>query len=361
MNTQLPKPPKLAERFFRLYCNDDLIEEIEGDLLERFYDHHEAYGLSVAKRKYWINVFKFFKWHTIRRNRSKIRQNNIAIFQNYFKIALRNALRKKGYSLINVLGLVLGLSSFILIMLYTQHHLNFDKFHQYAQSIYRVNMGEHAITPNALSPLVKNNFPDELNLAVRGIRFFSRTFKLNGKIFLSEAYYADKDFLNMFSFQVLEGNKTTALELQNSLVLTRKEAMNLFGRIDILGEQIMVDDQPHQVTAVLENIPANSSLQFDFLVPLAAIAWTKQEVWNNASYFTFFQLAEGVNPDQFQKKFNRKVNEINNQEDLDKESFLLQPLANIHLQTDGKRQIEQFLVSDGKYIYIFSGVAISYC
>ena len=356
-SSQRPNPPRLASRLLHWYCSDPLKEEIAGDLEERFLDHLEVYGRRAAARKYWLNVFKFFRWHTLKRRNNKHHSNNSAMFSNYLKIALRSALRKKGYSFINILGLVLGLSSFILIMLYTQHHLNFDKFHTNAPNIHRANMGEYAITPNALAPVVKNNFPDELDLAVRGLRSFSRTFRLDDQSFLKDAYYVDKGFLDMFSFEVLLGNRSSALIDQNSLALTKREALKLFGRVDVLGEEVKIDGEPHYITAVLENLPTNSSLQFDFLVPLMAQGFARKEVWNNASYFTFFQLSKGVDVAQFQKKFNQKINELNGLDSGD-ENFLLQPLSSIHLQTDGKRLYEMFSVSDGNYIYIFSAVAV---
>lgn len=356
--SQKQKPPRLAQHLFNWYCNDALKEEIAGDLEERFLDHIVMFGLAKAKRKYWLNVFKFFRWHSIkRRNVGHKSLNQIAMFRNYFKIGFRNALRHKGYSSINILGLVLGLSSFVLIMLYVQHHTQFDKFHENQYSIYRVHAEDIAITPNALLPLIVNNFPDEIATAVRGLNSPSRSFKLGEDAFTKDAYYVDKDFLEMLSFPVIHGKREGALTDQSSIVITRSESIRLFGRIDVMGETISLENKTHSITAVVEDVPANSSMKFDYIVPLHAMSWTKDEVWNNYSYFSLIQLTDGVDPVQFKSKFNVKVNEVNGF-DIGEENFGLQPLGDIHLQQGQSLSYEMFSVTDGKYIYIFSAVAI---
>ena len=110
-------PPYLAERFFLAYCDDPLKEEIVGDLLERYSQHCKKYGVSVAKRKYWLNVLKFIGGHTLkRRNSKRYTQNNLAMVKNNFKVAFRSAKKHKSYSIINLSGLAVGLTSFILIL-----------------------------------------------------------------------------------------------------------------------------------------------------------------------------------------------------------------------------------------------------
>ena len=352
------KPPLLATRLFFAYCDEALQEEIHGDLVERFHDHIDKYGLKKARRNYWLNVIKFCRWHTLKRRRSnQLNSNHIAMLRNHLVIALRSALKHKGYSLINILGLVLGLTSFILISLYVQHHLAFDKFHDNADRIHRISMGKYAITPNALAPLVEQNFADELEAVVRGLNVRSRTLTRDDNSFLSDAFYVDKDFLSMFSFPVLVGDKENALVDQNSLVLTRAEAFKMFDRLDVVGEYLSVEGETHRITAVIEDLPANSSLQFDCLVPIYAMPFARKPAWNNASYFTFIQLTNGVDPNQFQKKFNAKVNEVTGSKS-EEESFPMHQLSSIHLQKEGKFQYEMFSVTEGRYIYIFSAVAV---
>lgn len=358
MKDHYPKPPGFARKIFHWYCSDPLKEEIAGDLEERFLDHFEAHGLARARRNYWLNVLKFFRWHTLKRRRSKsYSQTQVVMIHNYLKIAFRSAIKNKAYSLINVSGLVLGLVSFILIMLYARHHLNYDKFHQNADQIYRVSMAQYAITPNALAPLVEENFPDELAGAVRGLIAPSTAFKLGNHTFTGNALLVDEGFLEMFSFEVLIGDSTKALSDQNALVLTRSEAIKHFNRIDVIGESITVQGALHQVSAVIADVPENSSLKFDYLIPLMSKTSSRKPVWNNASYFTFFQLTPGVDPEKFQTKYNGIVNEVNG-DDPGVEIYQLHPMASVHLQLDGKLRYEMLSVTEGKYIYIFGGVAI---
>ena len=164
MSTDQPiKPPRLAQKIFHWYCSDPLKEEIAGDLEERFLDHLDDFGLARARRNYWLNVMKFFRWHTLKRRRSNsFTHNNISMFKNYFKIALRSAFKQKAYSFINLSGLTVGLTSFILILLYVQHQLSFDLFHEKKERVFRVHDGDVAITANAMGPTIQRGFEAEV-------------------------------------------------------------------------------------------------------------------------------------------------------------------------------------------------------
>lgn len=351
------RPPRLAEKIFLWYCADPLREEIAGDLEERFLDHVEAYGLRKARLKYWLNVMKFFRWHTLKRRKRSQSQNQLAMFRNYFKIAVRSSFKHWGYSFINVFGLVAGLTSCILIMLYAEHHMSFDKFHKNFDSIYRVSMGSYAITPNALGAVIQSNFPDEAAQTSVGLVSGSVNIKADNHDFSKKAFHVDKDFLNMFSFPLLVGDASTALRERGNVAISRSAALSIFNRLDVVGEEIICNEEPHYVTAVFEDVPANSSMQFDILIQKDVYSWAEKTTWSNASFFTFVRLADEVNPQQFQKKYNRKINEISGEES-DEEAFVLHPFSNIHLQKEGKLNYEMFSVTEGRNIYIFSAVAI---
>ncbi|MCE7990681.1 MAG: FtsX-like permease family protein [Roseivirga sp.] len=355
-NDNRVRPPRLAEKFFLWYCASPLREEIAGDLEERFLDHYDEFGLRKAQLKYWLNVFKFFRWHRLRKSTGGNLRNITVIFRNCFQVAFRSAMRHKSYAALNLFGLILGLSSFIMIMVYVQYHVSFDKFHVKRESIYRLTSGSFAITPNALAPLAAESFPGEVTWAVRSINAPSKTFKHNGNAFKANLYYVDQGFLKMFSFPLLLGSEGESLKADLSLVISRKEALRLFGKLDVIGELVELDDKTHTITAVMEDVPAGSSLRFDYLAPLYTLNFARKPVWNNMAYQTFLLLADGVAPERSMASLNNSVNATAGFEPGSR-YFELQSFGNIHLQKDKELQYESLMVTDGQYIYIFLAVA----
>ncbi len=358
MNVKDPKPPKLATRLFFTYCSPELQEEIHGDMVERFRDHIKEFGLRRAKQKYWLNVLKFFRWHTLKRRKSKqYSKNNIAMFKNYFKIAWRNALKHKAYSTINLSGLAVGLTSFILIVIYVQHQLSYDQFHENKDRIFRVVDGEFAITPNIVGPILARNFTEEIEHSVRTIIMGSQIFNLEGESFTDNVFHADPEFFDMFTFEMLYGTKE-AIKNPNSLVISRKEAVKRFGREDVLNETLKMSGRNYTITGVLADIPENSMLQFDYVAPFYDLQWARREHWSNTSYHTFLQLSNGVDEGEFRIKIEDLLNaDLENEED-ERQSFFLQAFPSIYLQSDMRLGYEIGRTGDIKYVYIFMAVAV---
>ena len=136
-------PPRKATRFLRWYCRADLVDEVEGDLYELFQRRVEVKGLRRAKIRYWFNVLTFLHPDYIRKR--KYRPNNPTVmFKNYFTIALRNLIRQKGYSSLNITGLSLGLACTFLIALWIQDEMSYDRFHKSGDRLYRVMRHVHS-------------------------------------------------------------------------------------------------------------------------------------------------------------------------------------------------------------------------
>lgn len=357
---KIHKPPKLARRIFNWYCNDLLREEIEGDLEERFWDHCDQYGLRRARVKYWLNVMKFFRWHTLRpRNSRSFTQNNITMFRNYFKIAFRNALKHRSYTFINLSGLAVGLTSFILIVLYVQHQLSFDQFHQNKERIFRVTNGIDAITPNIVGPLFKRSFDEEIEKSVRVIELSNRIVKVEGKSHNTDIYFADPDFFSLFSFELLRGDRTTVLSQPQSLVITRKAAVKYFGTEEVLGKTLSMGSKQYTVRGIAADIHANSSMRFEMIMPFGELSWAQRETWSNWSFYTFVQLSEGVNPMEMEQKLKNLVRSGlgSSPDEEDQTIHLLQSMTDIYLQKRFKLEYELGRVGDIRYVYIFSAVA----
>ena len=357
---QRQQPPKWALRFLKGYCAEPLFEEVAGDLEERFLDHCEQFGLKKARRKYWLNVMKFFRWHTLKPRRSnRYSQNNISMFKNYFKIAWRSALRHKAYSFINLSGLAVGLTSFILILLYVQHQNSFDQFHEKKDRIFRVHNGVNAITANIVAPYIKRNFEAEVNLTTRMLFMGSRFFKVDDASFAEGVVFTDPDFFNIFTFPLISGDPETVLKAPNGMVVSQKMALKHFGSTDILGKDFELDGTAYQVAGVMADFPENSVIQFDFAAPLSDIAWARQETWSNITYYSYVLLNEGVDAEQLASKIAQAVNGTfgippGSQEE---SKVILQPIEDIYLQKEGKLDYEPVSMGDITYVYIFSAIA----
>lgn len=359
-STKGQNPPKLAQRIFNWYCDGPLQEEIAGDLEERYLDHYEKYGLRQAKRKYWLNVFKFIRWHTLkRRNSKRYTQNNLAMVKNNFKVAFRSAKRHKAYSIINLSGLAVGLTSFILIVLYVQHQLSFDQFHEQKDKIFRVTNGEDAITPNIVGPFLKRNFEEEIRHSVRVIELGGQILNIDNQSFTTGTYFADPAFFDVFTFPLLQGNKEGILSKPKTLVITQKAAMKYYGTQDVVGKTLIREGEQYAIAGVVIDPPVNSMMQFDFLLPFKEIRWAQRETWSNWSFQTFLRLEDGVDPLVFEQKVGERVNvELDMPTASEDSGTYLQSLNDIYLQKRFKLNYELGRVGDIQYVYIFSVVAL---
>lgn len=232
--------------------------------------------------------------------------------KHYFKIALRNLGRQKILSFINVLGLSIGLACFALFLLYAVNEFNFDRFHKKADNIYRVyrwsdamegrEAGGDVYMPSPLGPALKNDLPGIVDY-VRIREPWGESFiKAGGDTRRMQVSFADPSFFSVFSFPLLYGTTKTALKDLQNIVITRAKAKELFGTDNVVGRMIEIKMEeefiPFTISAVAENIPANSSVQFELLGNFNYMETTssgKRGVnnWNRSSYVTYVQLNPG--------------------------------------------------------------------
>lgn len=230
---------------------------------------------------------------------------------NFFKIALRDLLKQKGLATINILSLSIGLACFSLFMLYAVHELNYDRFHTDGERVYRVCRWVEAFNghdaegdpylPIPLGPALLADFPD-VEHAVR-LRAWGADFvRANSTVSKMDVFFADPDFFEVLTFPIKYGDRATALKELNSLVLTEKTALKLFGESNPVGRilEIKQGEQfvPFTVSAVAADIPSNSTINFEILgnfnclknQPRMEKRWTS---WNHSAYFTFVKLRPG--------------------------------------------------------------------
>jgi putative ABC transport system permease protein len=291
------------------------------------------------------------------------------MFKNYFLVAWRSLVRNKTFSGINILGLALGLACSILILLWVTSELSYDNFHQNGSRIYRVTASLQGSTyPLAGAPLaadLKAQIPGIKNAArIKGNYGEPVVFSVGNRNFeTSNAYYADPDILQIFSFPLVSGNQTTALQGPNQLLLTQQTARKFFGTEDVVGKTLrMRDSLIFTVSGVLKDIPANSHLQFDILLPMSFDARTDEDIlyhhYDGLNFHTYLQLEDKADASPAAlAALGRKITAINKKGDPTfSADFALQPLARVHLYS-------KFLSYDLKgqgdiaYVRIFSIIA----
>jgi ABC-type antimicrobial peptide transport system permease subunit len=233
------------------------------------------------------------------------------MFRNYLNIAVRNLLRNKAFSLINILGLSIGMASAILILLWIGNEVGQDRFHAKLDHIYTLNNrdrfnGElHAwnSTPKILAPTIKQRFPEvEEAVRVNGTGFL---FTYGDKKLNAQGNFTDPGFLDVFSFPLLKGNPRTALDGTSNLVVTEKLARKLFGDEEPMGKVVRIDTADYfTVTGVLRDLPNNTHFDFEFLMSWAymtKLGWDDKS-WGNNSVQSYVLLKPGVSQAAFDAK-----------------------------------------------------------
>src|SRR5450432_2148148 len=259
------------------------------------------------------------------------------MIRNYFKIAWRNLLKNKAFSFLNISGLAIGMASAMLILLWVQNEVSYDRFHKNKDDIYetwnRGNINGKLYcwdnTPEILGITVKKDFPEAEHVS-RGVRGWFVTAAGERK-FSSEYLVVDPEFLDMFSFPFKQGNPKTALNNIYSIVVTEKMAKKMFGQEDAMDKQIRIDSNVFTVSGVMKDLPTNTRFSFEYLLPWDI--WKKinrsDDNWGNNSVNSFIQVKPGTNLALLDKKI--KNISIEHSKGLVKEEIFLYPLTKLHL------------------------------
>ncbi|GAA4410552.1 ABC transporter permease [Nibrella viscosa] len=222
------------------------------------------------------------------------------MLQNYVKIAFRNLLRSKGFSFINIAGLAIGMASSILILLWIQHELSYDQFHEKKDRIYEAwNRAEFSgelncwnTTPKILARTMERDLP-EVEQAVRVDWPRNYLFSVGDKRITAQGHIVDSTFLNVFTFPLLQGNPQQVLREVNSIVVTETFARKLFGDADPMGRVVKLDNKDNfTVTGVLNDLPGNTRFKFEYLLPWSYLRQLggDDENWGNNSTRTYVLL-----------------------------------------------------------------------
>jgi ABC-type antimicrobial peptide transport system permease subunit len=290
------------------------------------------------------------------------------MFKNYLKIAWRNFIQQKWYSFLNMGGLAIGMACGILILLWVRHESSYDDFHENADRIYRLTAQANDDFKAAVSPAgMVEELPDlmtQISSSIRLSKPFEELFEVDGQKFKEDlVFFADSNFLEVFTFLLVEGDPQTALSRPDGILVTETVARKFFGTERALGRAIKVNNTDvFTVSGVLADSPSNSHLQFNIILPMAHYAKTDSDlvnkVWNSFNFYGYFQFGKGaISSKKDLSEAVERINKIYAERMPEYEIiFNLQPLTDIHLRSSGL-QIDVAGHGNSQYVNIFFIVA----
>ncbi len=295
------------------------------------------------------------------------------MLKNLFKTASRNLLKNKGFTIINIAGLALGLATFILILIYVVDELSYDLYNIKSERIYRVNSdikfggnsSSFAITPPPMAAEIMAKIP-EVEQATRLLTAVDIRFKKgNESIHETKTAYADGNLFEVFTFPLIDGDAKTALKEPKTIVLTKSAAIKYFGTTQVVGRflNLVNANENYKVTGVMHNMPQQSHFNFDYIMSMSSLPSSKDQNWNNFAYTTYVLFKSHADINAFERKVNDLIQQhfgVDNYKKLAQSGNYIHanttPLTDIHLRSN--RQYELGTNSSMQYVYIFSAIAL---
>jgi putative ABC transport system permease protein len=369
-----PSPSWAAERILNLLLKDDVWHTPLGDFSEVFASIARDRGGKRAGLWYWGQILRLLPGRTV-----IALYWRVTMFKNDLKMAFRTIKHSKGYSLINVTGLAVGIASCLLILLYVQHELSYDRFHEKAERICRIgfkaNLGTNSFSvadgPAPLAEALRNDLP-EVAQVTRLFRIRNTFVRYEDRQFKEKSlFYADPNIFEVLTLPLIAGDPATALSQPDSVVITPKIAEKYFGSTEVLGKVLRgEDDRSYKVTGIAQELPSNSHWHFDFLVSSLGYPPSRAPDWISNGTFTYLVLdesagvaqLEGKLPELSKKYFEPTVQEgfgVTFDKFLESGNYLgftAIPLLDIHLHSRFDNELEE----SGNYttVVMFAAIAV---
>ncbi|MEO9482739.1 MAG: ABC transporter permease [Ekhidna sp.] len=360
-------PPRWALRFFHWFCDPECAEDIEGDLLERF-------EKRPSRWFFILDVIRLFRPGIIKPARSGQKLNSYGMISNYYKVSMRNILRNKTFSFLNISGLSVGIASCILILIYVNNELSYDTYNSNYENTYRVihyygqqgeqpdytklPTNEYQVWGNAPVAPAMNNFFPEVDKIFRFTSDSPWLISYNGITHSeSDILFADSTAFDVFDWPLLAGDPKTALVRPNTVVLTKAVAKKYFGDENPVGKTVIMDNEdPYEVTGVME-IPTNSHFFFKGFISMSTFENSRPSIfdaWGYVDFYTYFTLKPGTSIEQLTEKIPEFL-ELNFPNSFNY-NIAFEPLSDAYLHSEAGRQPGP--VGSIGNIYIFTSVAI---
>ncbi|MEO9853959.1 MAG: ABC transporter permease [Reichenbachiella sp.] len=301
------KPPKWPLKLLSWFCKPYYKETVEGDLIE-IYERQVAAHVKYVKLRFLWNVIRFFRIRYIK-NLEDIRpKTSYGMFKNYFKVSLRSMRKNSTYTLLNILGLSIGIASCLLLISHISHQLSFDKYVQDGHRIYRLvnDRGSTNYSPFTPTPAVQQmllEFP-EIESGTRIYGLYDVVLKMDNQfIKQNDILSADSTFFDIFPTKFLNGKVEYALNSPNSIVLTQSVADQLFEDQNPMGKTVVYDEDAYQVTAVVADQPKNSTIPYRAIFSFPHDKWLTDGNWSGNNVYSYLKLKAGADPERLREKF----------------------------------------------------------
>ncbi|MGG7661755.1 ABC transporter permease [Dyadobacter sp. BHUBP1] len=314
-----PKPPKFAEQLLYLFCSAAQVEEVQGDLQERFQKCASRWGMRRAKLRYVLEVLGFARFVFIKSQKTTLYPTpnySVGMLSNYLRISWRSLLKSKGFAFINIVGLAVGMTAAALIFLWIQNELQFDRQYSRTDRIYQIYNRDvfnsektvWSTSPSPLAPVLKASYPDiELATRYAPLTLLLSVGDVNSNV---KGALADPDFVNIFDIFPLSATKNPPLAEAGKIVISKRLAMNFFGTENAVGKRIQIDNRDNfLVAAVMDNLPANSQFQdIDYLLPWEYMIkpGSAGADWTSNNFSTFVLLRRGAQ----EAAVNQKIRKV---------------------------------------------------
>jgi putative ABC transport system permease protein len=367
-------PPKFFLRFFRWYCHSNMLDHIEGDLMEVYGVRLKTLGKRRADWKFIIDVLLLFRPGIVKPMEGYKSLNTYGMYKSYFKIGWRNLLKNKGYSFINIGGLALGMAVAVLIGLWMHDELTFNSCHpnhdRIAQVMHqKVSNGQintTASNPAVMAEEIRNVYSSDFKYVVHSHWINSYTLTHGDKMLTHMGNYFEPQVTDMLGLKMIHGS-SDGLKNMNAILLSASVAKSYFGEGDPIGKTMRVDDRSDvHVAGVYEDIPDNSSFKdVKFILPwelyLSQNSWIKEmkDPWGSDITQCFVQLAGHADMEQVSAKINDvMLNNVSESGRRYKPAVFLHPMNKWHLYSDFKDGINIGGRIDNVWLFGITGVFV---
>ncbi len=371
------QPPRWAERLLEFFCAPHLLEEVQGDLHERFERQVALFGVKIARQQYVLNVLSFIRPFALKRKPNSYPFTFLyspSMLRNYLKIAFRNLVKNTGYSVINIGGLAVGMAVAMMIGLWIYDELSYDKYHQNYNRLAQVmqhqtfngHRGTESSIPMPLEAELRAKYGSDFKYLAMATWGGDRILTYGETKITRSGNYMDVDIPRMLSLKMLKGNHDGLKEL-NSILLSESVAQSLFGNEDPMGKLVRIDNKLDvKVTGVYEDLPFNTSARdLKFIAPwklyVSSQKWVQRALdegqWDNNSFQLFAQIADHADMTQLSDKItNVKLDKVNAEEKKFKAEIFLHPMSDWHLQSNWEEGVKTggFI----QYIWLFAIVGL---
>jgi putative ABC transport system permease protein len=372
-------PPRLATWLLSWYCENAVIEDLQGDLEELFYANTKRMPVHTAKLKYWGHVLSLLLSYSVKRRKQhasfhpySFNTVSYSMLKSYFKISFRSLVKNSSYSIINIAGLAIAVAMSLIMSLFIINEFSYDHHHRKADRIYRVNYEKSygsnhvhmATTPPMTAHALQQDFPEiEASVRLRShSTYLVRAADSSENIKEQHVLWTDSSFFTIFSVKVVAGNAATALAEPYTVAISRRIAQKYFTETTAVGNSIILDNRYHAtITAVYENMPSTSHFRADILISLAgdwpAAREAQSTVFSNCNFNTYILLKEKTDITSLRSRlplFTEKYSGKSSGNDFTR--LTLMPIRDIHLWSN----IAGELGPNGSitYIHLFSTAAL---